>query len=82
MATCSTSTRWISSTFIARPQAQEGFAGADCVFHLAAQAGGPASWGSSFRMYAEDNVIATQAVLETCVAMRVPTAVYASSSSV
>ena len=58
------------------------FAGADCVFHLAAQAGVRASWGSSFRMYAEDNVIATQAVLETCVAMRVPTAVYASSSSV
>jgi len=58
------------------------FSGAECVYHLAAQAGVRASWGSRFRTYVEDNVIATQAVLESCVAAGVPTAVYASSSSV
>lgn len=56
--------------------------GASCVYHLAAQAGVRDSWGSSFRRYTDDNVLATQAVLETCVAESVPKLVYASSSSV
>lgn len=56
--------------------------GTVCVYHLAAQAGVRASWGSSFRTYVDDNVLATQAVLEACVAANVPTVVYASSSSV
>ena len=41
-------------------------AGADCVFHLAAQAGVRASWGESFRIYTDNNVLATQMVLESC----------------
>jgi nucleoside-diphosphate-sugar epimerase len=56
--------------------------GASCVFHLAAQAGVRASWGSSFRTYSDNNVLATQAVLEACLNGGVERLVYASSSSV
>jgi nucleoside-diphosphate-sugar epimerase len=56
--------------------------GADLVVHLAAQAGVRASWGSSFRIYSDNNVLATQMVLETCRRVGVPKVVYASSSSV
>jgi UDP-glucose 4-epimerase len=52
------------------------------VFHLAAQAGVRASWGSSFEVYARNNVLATQRLLEACVAAEVPKVIYASSSSV
>lgn len=55
---------------------------ADCVVHLAAQAGVRASWGDSFRIYTENNVLATQLVLEACRKAGVPKVVYASSSSV
>jgi nucleoside-diphosphate-sugar epimerase len=54
----------------------------DCVVHLAAQAGVRASWGESFRIYTENNVLATQLVLEACRKTGVPKLVYASSSSV
>jgi len=56
----------------------------DCsrVYHLAAQAGVRASWGQSFRVYAENNVLATQLVLEACRESAVERVVYASSSSV
>jgi nucleoside-diphosphate-sugar epimerase len=57
-------------------------ADADCVVHLAAQAGVRASWGQSFRIYTENNVLATQLVLEACRTAAVPKLVYASSSSV
>ena len=57
-------------------------AGADCVFHLAAQAGVRASWGETFRIYTDNNVLATQMVLESCRRQGVPKVVYASSSSV
>ena len=57
-------------------------ADADCVVHLAAQAGVRASWGRSFRIYTENNVLATQLVLEACREAGVPKLVYASSSSV
>ena len=56
--------------------------GAACVFHLAAQAGVRASWGQSFRIYTDNNVLATQMVLEACREVGVPKVVYASSSSV
>lgn len=52
------------------------------VYHLAAQAGVRASWGSSFRSYTDNNVLATQAVLEACLRGDVKAVVYASSSSV
>jgi len=57
-------------------------AGADCVVHLAAQAGVRASWGRSFRTYSDNNVLATQLVLEASRQVGVPKLVYASSSSV
>jgi nucleoside-diphosphate-sugar epimerase len=53
-----------------------------CVYHLAAQAGVRASWGSSFEVYTRNNVLATQQLLEACVCAEVPKVVYASSSSV
>ncbi len=37
------------------------------VFHLAAQAGVRKSWGSDFRIYTDNNVDATQRLLEACV---------------
>ena len=58
------------------------FADTDCVVHLAAQAGVRASWGQSFRIYTDNNVLATQMVLEACRSVGVPKVVYASSSSV
>ena len=56
--------------------------GCACVYHLAAQAGVRASWGSSFNVYTRNNVLATQQLLEACVAAEVPKVIYASSSSV
>jgi UDP-glucuronate 4-epimerase len=56
--------------------------GADVVYHLAAQAGVRESWGQTFEVYTRDNVLATQRVLEACVAAGGPNVVYASSSSV
>lgn len=56
--------------------------GADAVFHLAAQAGVRASWGQSFRVYADNNVLGTQLMLEACKEAGVGAFVYASSSSV
>ncbi len=58
------------------------FRQAGCVYHLAAQAGVRASWGGSFRSYTDNNVLATQAVLEACVGGNPRAVVYASSSSV
>jgi UDP-glucuronate 4-epimerase len=56
-------------------------ADADGVFHLAAQPGVRGSWGSTFEIYARENVLATQRVFESAVrhARRV---VWASSSSI
>ena len=36
------------------------------VIHLAAQAGVRASWGENFRTYSDNNVLATQRLLEAC----------------
>ncbi len=51
------------------------------VFHLAAQAGVRKSWGEDFRIYTDNNVDATQQLLEACVARPLHRLVYASSSS-
>lgn len=56
--------------------------GVEVVFHQAAQAGVRASWGETFRIYVEDNVLATQRLLEACRGSAVRHFVYASSSSV
>lgn len=57
-------------------------AGKTHVFHLAAQAGVRKSWGSDFRIYTDNNVDATQRLLEACVGLPLHRFVYASSSSV
>ena len=55
--------------------------GATHVFHLAAQAGVRKSWGRDFRTYTENNVDASQQLLEACVGRSLSRFVYASSSS-
>jgi nucleoside-diphosphate-sugar epimerase len=61
-------------------------AGKVAVFHLAAQAGVRASWGSYFSEYLSRNVMASQALLEACRDEKVKKSlvrfVYSSSSSV
>jgi UDP-glucose 4-epimerase len=57
-------------------------AGADVVFHLAAQAGVRQSFGEGFAGYVRNNVLATQRLLEACAGLPLRTFVYASSSSV
>jgi len=52
------------------------------VFHLAAQAGVRKSWGADFAVYTENNIEATQMLLEACVNRPLERFVYASSSSV
>jgi len=53
------------------------------VFHLAAQAGVRKSWGRDFAVYTENNIEATQCLLEAvCAASGIERLVYASSSSV
>ena len=56
--------------------------GASQVYHLAAQAGVRSSWGRDFACYTENNVLATQRLLEAVRAHPVRRLVYASSSSV
>ena len=51
------------------------------VFHLAAQAGVRKSWGRDFRTYTENNVDASQQLLEACVGRPLHRFVFASSSS-
>jgi UDP-glucose 4-epimerase len=58
------------------------FPGVDYVFHLAAQAGVRASWGSSFEIYTRNNIEATQKLLESYKDRKIKKFVFASSSSV
>jgi UDP-glucose 4-epimerase len=51
------------------------------VFHLAAQAGVRKSWGRDFRVYTDNNVDASQQLLEACAGRSLQRFVYASSSS-
>ena len=51
------------------------------VFHLAAQPGVRKSWGTDFDVYTENNIDATQRLLEACVGRPLQRFVYASSSS-
>lgn len=52
------------------------------VFHLAAQPGVRSSWGQEFVRYSQNNIVATQMLLEACKTAPVKKFVYASSSSV
>ncbi|MFN8389028.1 MAG: NAD-dependent epimerase/dehydratase family protein [Bdellovibrionota bacterium] len=77
--------QFIEGDLLTLPLAQT-FAGAEYIFHQAAQAGVRASWGKDFAIYTQNNILATQLVLEAARAPEVaPTLkkiVYASSSSV
>jgi len=56
--------------------------GCDRIFHLAAQAGVRASWGGEFGIYTDNNILATQRLLEAAVGTNIRSFVFASSSSV
>ncbi|HID30186.1 MAG TPA: NAD-dependent epimerase/dehydratase family protein [Desulfobacterales bacterium] len=56
--------------------------GVDVIFHQAAQAGVRASWGRDFKIYSDNNILATQMLLEACRESPVNKFIYASSSSV
>lgn len=56
--------------------------GVSYIFHLAAQPGVRSSWGEEFAQYSQNNVMATQLILEACKDSAVKKIVYASSSSV
>jgi nucleoside-diphosphate-sugar epimerase len=56
--------------------------GADTIFHQAAQAGVRASWGASFGIYTQNNVLVTQRLLEAAKDGGVRRFVYASSGSI
>lgn len=58
------------------------FDGVGAVFHLAAQAGVRTSWGREFSLYTDNNVLATQRLLEQARANGIERFVYASSSSI
>lgn len=60
----------------------EAFPSVEYVFHLAAQAGVRASWGKSFEVYARDNILATQRLLEYYKDQKIRKFVFSSSSSV
>lgn len=52
------------------------------VFHLAGQPGVRSSWGSEFNRYTENNIMATQLLLEAAKDTKIDKFVYASTSSV
>jgi len=54
----------------------------DIVFHLAAQPGVRASWGENFSIYTQNNIEATQRLLEAAKSVPMKKFIYASSSSV
>jgi nucleoside-diphosphate-sugar epimerase len=56
--------------------------GAKAVFHLAGQPGVRPSWGDHFDRYVQDNIVATQRLLEALRHVEVERLVFASSSSV
>mgnify|MGYP005842900753 CR=1 FL=1 len=56
--------------------------GIEVIYHQAAQAGVRTSWGSEFAVYAQNNVLATQRLLEAAREHPVARFIYASSSSV
>ncbi|MBI4214741.1 GDP-mannose 4,6-dehydratase [archaeon] len=60
----------------------DAFKGVDSIYHLAAQPGVRSSWGDSFGQYINNNIMATQRLLEICRKVKVKRIVMASSSSV
>jgi nucleoside-diphosphate-sugar epimerase len=56
--------------------------GVDFIFHKAGQPGVRSSWGKNFNVYAENNILATQRLLESAKELPVSRFIFASSSSV
>jgi nucleoside-diphosphate-sugar epimerase len=56
--------------------------GVSHVFHLAGQPGVRSSWGADFARYTENNIMATQLLLEAAKSSKIDKFVYASTSSV
>lgn len=56
--------------------------GADYIFHHAAQPGVIASWGARFQEYINNNILATQRLLEAAKKVSLKSLIFASSSSV
>jgi len=73
--------RFVEASLVDTPLADL-LRGVDVVYHQAAQAGVRASWGDEFRIYSDNNVFATQRLLEACRSASLEKFVYASSSSV
>ena len=73
--------RFVEASLVNAPLADL-LRGIDVVYHQAAQAGVRASWGDDFRIYSDNNVFATQRLLEACRAASLAKFVYASSSSI
>jgi UDP-glucose 4-epimerase len=73
--------RFVEASLVDVPLADL-LAGVEVVYHQAAQAGVRASWGDDFRIYSDNNVFATQRLLEACRAASLAKFVYASSSSI
>ena len=67
---------------LSRGELAELVAGADVVFHLAAEPGVRTSWGGRFDSYVRNNVLATQRLLEVARDFPDVRFVYASSSSI
>lgn len=57
-------------------------AGVDLLFHQAGQAGVRASWGRNFEVYTQNNILATQRLLETVKGGPLHRFIFASSSSI
>lgn len=78
---------WDSFDFVpidlARGELADVVAGVDTVFHLAAEPGVRASWGTRFETYLRNNLLATQKLLDACTGWPAGNRlVYASSSSI
>ncbi|WP_221563418.1 NAD-dependent epimerase/dehydratase family protein [Alkalihalobacillus sp. TS-13] len=54
----------------------------DVVYHLAGIPGVRTSWGSGFNEYVQNNILATQRLLEACKGLPIKKFVYASTSSI
>ena len=63
-------------------RSMDAFPDVNYIFHQAAQAGVRKSWGRDFEIYARDNILATQRLLEYYKDCGIKKFVYASSSSV
>ena len=71
-----------SEADLSRDPLEPALDGAEVVFHLAGQPGVRVSWGDEFQVYLDDNVLATQRLLEAAKGRDLRRFVLASSSSI